>query len=505
MRHDEFRTRYIVKLVSSVLIAIINIIIQLILPRALSVDDYGFYTFNLNVFTSIVTMATLSVPSAMVSKFSKRNNEIGHIYFYIFFSIAIIMLLNIVIIGIVFSKWYDKIFSGQVLTTVILGLETSIVLRVFTDNIGIFDAMAIARYPAVVQIVSKIVIFISVICIYFFNELTLTSFYSIQIITIGLLSVLMVYSAIKEIKKGNVIVNRGLYHYAKEYFEFCKPLVLYNIFSQFVIIFMNWVLLKNGGAVEQAMFGAAWQLNTLVSYVFSPYAELSKREFAVNVKNNHQLKILYEKSLRLMMWLTSYFAIYIALGSKWLLPIVFGNKYEGATIVTILIMYYTIFQAWGQIAGAFLLATEQTKMQAKLGIINQFVMITFTFLFQVPNFIWENGLGANGIGLTYLCSVIINVALSLYINSKYLGMKFLSLWKIQIIPLALLSAMMCLLRIIIDNLILGNSLIHNIVKTMFSGTIYTLVCIIVLFNFPQMISVENNSFIIKIKERLIKK
>ena len=68
MKQDEFKSRYIIKLISSVLIALLNIIIQMLLPRVFTVEEYGYYTYNLNVFTSVVGIATLSAPNALVSK-----------------------------------------------------------------------------------------------------------------------------------------------------------------------------------------------------------------------------------------------------------------------------------------------------------------------------------------------------------------------------------------------------------------------------------------------------
>ncbi len=87
-----------IKIISSILIAGINIVIQMLLPRALSVAEYGYYSYNLNVFTSVVTMCTLSVPSALVSKFSKRSNEIGLVNFYFKFFLAMSLILNMAII-----------------------------------------------------------------------------------------------------------------------------------------------------------------------------------------------------------------------------------------------------------------------------------------------------------------------------------------------------------------------------------------------------------------------
>ena len=54
MKQDEFRYRYIVKVGSSIAIALLNMIIQFILPRALSVEEYGYYTYNLNVFMHLL-------------------------------------------------------------------------------------------------------------------------------------------------------------------------------------------------------------------------------------------------------------------------------------------------------------------------------------------------------------------------------------------------------------------------------------------------------------------
>ena len=69
MKKDNFLGRYIIKLSSSIVLVLLNAIIQLFLPRVLSVEEYGQYSYNLNVFTSIVTMLNLSTSNAMIAKF----------------------------------------------------------------------------------------------------------------------------------------------------------------------------------------------------------------------------------------------------------------------------------------------------------------------------------------------------------------------------------------------------------------------------------------------------
>ena len=76
MKKDGFTKRYFIKISSSVIVAVLNTVIQLLLPRAFTVEEFGFYSYNLNVFTSVVVMSNLSMSAALVSKYAKRNNEI---------------------------------------------------------------------------------------------------------------------------------------------------------------------------------------------------------------------------------------------------------------------------------------------------------------------------------------------------------------------------------------------------------------------------------------------
>ena len=498
MKQDIFKVRYTIKLFSSILIAIFNIIIQMILPRALSINEYGYYSYNLNIFTSVVSMATLSVPSALVSKFSKRNEELGLVLFYIKFYLCVGIFLNIAVIFLYGTHFLNSIFSGQTIFVILLGLESSILLKIQTDSIGIFDAMAVSKFPALMQIVMKVVLSFFVILGYLAGRLNLYFFYMSQILVLTVMVLIMINVIIKEqICRYPILINHGYKHYFKEYFEFCRPLVLSNIISQMIVIFMNWVLMNWSGISGQAIFGVAWQLNSLVSYVFSPYAELSKREFAVICQDTETLRYRYIQSLKLMIWLTSYFAIFIGFLSEWILPIVYGDKYARANSVTLIIMFYTIYQAWGQISGSFLLALEKTKVSATLGVIGQIVTLMLVFLFQVPNFIWPMGLGSMGIALTYCVSNFISVTISLCMNAKLLQISFLDNYFMQIPPLLFCSSIAIILKVVFNQLWNDNSIGVYIGKVVVSGIVYTISVIIIIFYRPQLIGMTKDQLKIR--------
>lgn len=504
MKQDEFKNRYIIKLSSSVLIAALNMIIQLILPRAFSVEEYGYYSYNLNVFTSVVNMAMLSVPTALASKFSKRNEEIGLVLFYLKFCFGMAIVLNLAVIILYSIGALCDTFAGQTFLSVFLALETAIILNLQNNNIGIFDAMAISRFPAVMQIILKIAMGIAVTVFFLLGRLNLICFYIIQSLITGVIAFSMLYEILKEQKrKYKIEINYGYKVYFKEFFLFCRPLIVSSVISQILIIFMNWALMHWAGAVEQAMFGAAWQLNSLVAYVFSSYAELSRREFAVICNDIETMRHRYRQSLKLMIWVTSYFAIFIGVVSDWLLPIIYGNKYDGATLVTALMMFYTVYQAWGQLSGSFQVAIEQTKVHAILGAGGQFIMLGFVFLFQVPNFIWPDGLGAIGMALTYLVSNIICVNISIAFDSRILKMPFIKNCSIQFFPVFFCSIIILVLKYGINSLWSGNTVAVLMGKILVVGIIYTAALGVIIWIRPQLLGVtkEHLRTIVKIRGR----
>lgn len=491
MQQDNFQNRYFIKVGSSVLIAIFNMVIQLLLPRALSVEEYGYYTYNLSVFTSIVIMANLSTSSALVSKFSKRNDEIGIVYFYLKIFFLLAFILNLLVIVLFPIQLLQSTFVGQTIGIVLLGMETAILNKLFTDCISIFDASAISRFPAVMQIVAKVILSFLMFSSYMFGKFSLLAFYIIQVCVTGVIVSVMLVIVIKDQKRRYPMQKDfGIRHYVGEYYHFCKPLIFATLISQLVVIVMNWLLMNGAGAKEQAMFGAAWQLNTLVGYVFSPYAELLKREFAIIHDRVQELRRIYEKSLKLMIWITSYFSMFIGFCSGWILPIIYGKKYMDAAMVTLLVMLYTVYQGWGQVNGSFMMATERTRMNAALSIINQILMMIAAFVFQVPNALFPSGLGALGIAFAYLVPVCLSVLLSTSCIAHVLDLSKAKTWRIHVLPLSLCAALAMTLYFVINALWLENTMVVNVIKILVSGVIYTTIVGAIVFIKPEYIGVS---------------
>lgn len=490
MKEESFESRYIIKIISSIGIAVLNIIIQMILPRAFTVEEFGYYTYNLNVFTSVVMLANLSTSNALMAKFSRRNDEIGLVYFYLIYYGAEILILSIGLTLLYSTNLAQDTFAGQTLFMVVLGLETAAATKLLGDIISIFDAMAIAKISALFQIGLKILVCVFSLLCYIMSVLNLYLFYIGQLFITILISSLLLCVILKYQRSLYQVKIGRITSYIKEFTEFCSPLVVANIFTQIITILMNWCLLRFSGTTEQAMFGAAWQLNTLVTYVFSPYAELSKREYAIISYDKKKVSDFYENSIKRMFWLTSYFSCFIGFCSEWILRIIYGNQYIGASYVTLLIMFYTIYQAGGQMCGSFMLATEKTKMSAFLSIIGQIITAILVFFFQIPNILWPKGLGSVGIALVYLISNIIGVLLSLGFSSKNLGISTKKVLFIQLPPIMICSLLAFIFNLFMNILIKDNNLIDMFVKLLLTGGLYTFVVGGIIWKKPSFIAMD---------------
>lgn len=493
MRQEGFKKRYIIKLSSSIVIAALNIVIHILLPRIFSIEEYGYYSYNLNIFTSIVVISNLSTSNALISKYSKRNDEIGIVVFYLKIFAFISLLLSISITILYSFDFFRDIFVGQSLIIILLGLETAIVTKLLTDCVSMYDASAISRLPALVQIGIKVFVSCVVIVGYLLGRYNLMFFYLTQLISISIAIVVLVFFLLTESKKKYQNKEKTSAVYIKEFWVFCRPLIVATATSQLVIILMNWALMRWSGASQQALFGVAWQINTFISYVFSPYAELSKREFAVLSDDRRGLSSRFEQSFRIIIWLTSFFAIFVAFFSDSIVPLLFGDKYNEAAFITGIIMYYTIFQSIGQLTGSYLISVEKTKATALISMVGQITTLAFVFLFQIPNFLWSDSLGSVGIALNYLVSNIITFAISISYISQDLNVEKVKLLLIPFCPMIILSAVAIILRELTYRVIQGTNILQVLIKIGVSGLLYSVFTASVILFKPNLIGVSRET------------
>ena len=486
MKRDEFASRYIIKIITSVFIILLNSMITIIIPRAFSLEEYGYYTFNINIFTSIVGLANLSTSNALNAKYAKRNNDIGLLKFYGIFFCVIALVLNISLLIAYPFQLVKSFFGSQTFIVIILGLETAILNKLLTDVISVYDSIAVTRFPAVMQSVMKILMSCFVLLTYLLGVLNIVTFYIGQAVVFIIIIVILCFEFFKDFYQTNdIIKDNGIKSYIQEFYFFCKPLVIVTITAQLLNIYMDSILMKNSGPEIRAIYGAASQLNALLIFVFSPYAELSKREFAIKTDNTAELESYFMRSIKMVMWGTAFFAVFIAVFSDWIVPILFGEKYITARMSVIIIMIYTIFQAWGQVISSFLLSLERTKESAWLTVLTQVLLFIGTFLFLKPNFIFPSGLGAEGMALTRTVANVGYVLMMIVVVAKRFNYSLLKMNLIYMESIAFFSLISIGIHLLFTKF--NNLLVSPLLWVIISGIIYTVLTALLLYNYPHLI------------------
>ena len=91
------------------------------------------------------------------------------------------VILNIAVFVLGKIQGSEGLFQGQTIYLVLLGLNAAVFNKLLTDVISMYDAAAISRFPAVIQILLKSAICVLVCAGYFLGTLDLQLFYVVQI------------------------------------------------------------------------------------------------------------------------------------------------------------------------------------------------------------------------------------------------------------------------------------------------------------------------------------
>ena len=281
------------------------------------------------------------------------------------------------------AKLIPKFFEGQSFILVVLAMNAHLAIFLLQDIVSLYDNYLMTRTSEFMRVIQKAIIVVIVLVSFYFFQINLTQFYIVELTVIFLVVAFLAYFFSHSKKDFFRIqgVTKGIKTYLSEFTLFCRPMVFALIYSSSITIVSNWLLLHFSGVMEQAEYGVAWQLNSLIAYTFTPIIALLQREFSVRVDDKAQLAHKYGQMLTITMLLVSYFACFVIVDAKSILTILFGEEYASACLVTRLIMLYTVLQAWGQVNGALFIATERTKLYSIINIIIQTVSLGLMFVF----------------------------------------------------------------------------------------------------------------------------
>ncbi len=471
--NQSLKSRYLIKLLSTIISGLINAVIIAIVPQALGAVAYGKFVYLQDFFIKAVGFLDMGSSIAFFTKLSADNRRRELILFY-FSYLAFIFTLLILFIYILDITDYVSILIPNISTKYIyFGLLFATFTWISQIFIKISDAFALTISVEIIKILHKIASLGLILYFIHIIGLCLDNYFYFHYIS--LISFLIILSWLfwkKDIFKNLKLstLHSQFLNLLKEFIEYCHPLVLYSIVLSLVGIFDIWLLQSVAGSREMGFYGVAYSLSAMAFLFSSAMTPIITREYSKFYGNGDikSIRKLFLKYIPMLYSISAFFSIFISLHSQTILDIfISSDEFKEAYLVLVIMFFYPIHQTYGQLSGGLFYAMGETKLLRNISLF----IAPFSILVSII-LIFFLKLGAIGLALKMVIVQFIGVNIQLYFNTKFLNLDFKYFLKHQLISILFFTAI--------------GFLSYEVSNFILSGTIYTLWVIIFSYIFPQI-------------------
>lgn len=488
---DSLKKRYFVRLFANIIGFIISLVTQSIIPRSLGPKSYGDFSYLTNVSTQIVGFFDMGTSTAFYTKISQRQKEFGLVSFYITFSlIASAMVFSLVVLSQIAS--FDSIlWPDQSIFFVYLAILFAILnwFLQIANNMG--DAYGMTVRVEKAKIAQKIIGFILLLSLFFYKRLDLENLFYYNFIVISFLIVLII-----QILKGHSfdrnwrLPRNKISSYIIEFYHYSKPLFVYALVAFFVGVLDRWLLQVFGGGVQQGFYGLSYQIGAVCFLLTSSIVSLIIREFSIAYTKNDltQMARLFRRYVPLFYGIVAFFSCFIAMQAESVAYMFGGAKFHDASSAIAIMAFYQIHQTYGMLSGAVFMASGQTELYSKIGIIFMLIGIPIGYYLIAPENRMGLNAGATGLAIKMVIVQFLGVNVHLYFNCRFLKLNFWRYVGHQILSVFLFLAFSAFVLIVIGKVsILQNKII---LRFLLSGTLYSSMVLGLLYFKPLLFGLD---------------
>jgi len=492
-KQDSLRSRYLYKLGSSLINIPLSIIVTALAPRGLGPVAYGNFGFLTNFFRKLMTVLDCGTSVALYAKLSRRQSETALIKFYLQFAMLIVLFLVLLTATIIVCQLDHLLWAHQEIKYVWMALVFAYLSWFSTIIQKIVDAFGFTKKGEIVKVIQKILSVILLATLFFSNRLGLTEFFVYQytivlLIIFGWIRILHINGIALFFSKSNVAGNTR--KYINEFYTYSAPLFVITVVGFFAAIFERWILQIHSGSIEQSYFTISLAISAFCVLFTSAMTPLIMREFAIAHGKNDvgKLRQLFAEIVPVLVTIATYFSLFLMFQADKIVLFVGGDKFQGAYMPVAIMTLFPIYQAYNQLNGSFLKATNQTKLFRDIGISIATIGIPISYFLLASRGGWGLHLGASGLAIKIVVLQIITVNLRLWFNARYLKLKFLLFFFHQFVILFAFSSLSLVAKTISELMIS-----QSIGAFLLAGVIYTILIITLLYCFPQTLLMSRDT------------
>ena len=495
MLEDSLKKRYIYKLITNLISAVISVLIQVLLPRGLGPKLYGDFSFITNFFQQIINFFDLWITPCFYIKFSQRQKEFGLIVFtFYFIGICFFAFFLSLLLIPSNSLFYIILLPGQVFYNILLAAVLSIFIWVTQVFSNISDAYGLTVKSEIGRMIQKLISLIIIFILFIFNYLDVANYFYSQYITVFLLILMFIWIIHRNkstLMNSWIISINNIKRYFYEFFKFSYPLFTIGLIGLISGIFDRWLLQKYGGSIEQGFFGISNQVGMICFIFTSAMTPLIMREFSIASISNDINKIskLFHQNVPLLFAIAAFFSCFLFVQADKVAYIFGGKDFMNASLAVSIMCFYPVHQTYGQLNGSVFMATGRTELYSKIGIISMIIGVPITYFLIASESHMGIEAGASGLAIKMVLIQFVTVNVQLYFNTKYLKIKF---WEYLIHQFIVL---ICFTTLSIFSLFIEKSLLNIIdnliLKFIISGFLYSIMVFILIAFKPNIFGLKH--------------
>lgn len=404
--------RLTVSLFGNAVRSAVAVISGLVVARALGPADYGGFVFLLATLTVMRQLLDMGSSTAFYTFISQRPRGRRFYHFYAGWQLVQIALV-LALVALLLPDWAIRmIWLGHERTTVLLACAATLLQQqVWSIATQIGESRRQTRQVQVAGVYVALLHLLVIWALAHFGLMTQTRLFLLIALEYAVATPLL-FHWIGNPAEVDVAEPdwRGI---AAEYWRYCRPLVLNSWVGVAYGFADNWLLQRFGGATEQGYFAASSQLSAVTLLATTSLLQIFWKEAAecYHQNNLQRAQQLFDKSIRLLVLISSAAAGFLIPWSGELVHLLLGSSYAASWPVLALMLAFPIHTALGQIVAATYSATNHTRAQANIYSFFMIFSIPVAYVVLAPpdELVLGQGLGSLGLAIKLLAIQIVQV------------------------------------------------------------------------------------------------
>lgn len=429
LHSTSVKLRIIVSIGSNALRALLSFATGVLIARALNPAGYGDMMFLLGSFVAVRSLMDLGSSSAFFTFLSQRAR--GRRFYLVYFSwLAIQFIATLAFLWLIIpSSLFERIWLGHERGIVLLAFIAIFMQQQVWQMVGqIGEAM---RKTIKVQLLNLAVAvtYLSLIALASaYGWLTLERIFYLIIVQYAIAAIFS-YRILRQDRAAPLIADNTLSEILRDYWNYCRPLVVLAVCSFAYDFADKWMLQKFGGAAQQGYFQIASQFAAVSILATASILNVFWKEIADAWENQNRARVemLYRKVSRGLVMLGAIASGMLIPWAEQILKVLLGASYASAWPILAIMLLYPIHQSMGQVGGAMLFATGQTRKYTIVSVVVMLVSIPVSYLLLAPETqAWVPGLGMGALGMALKMVILglVSVNIQAWVIARYGGWKF---------------------------------------------------------------------------------